>query len=356
MEYYTYANGDRMPMLGIGTWQSDREKLYDAIVEAVKYGYRHIDCAYIYDNEDIVGEAVEHLIRTGVVTRQELWITSKLWNASHKREQALPAIETSLRNLRTDYVDMYLIHWPVALKEGTKFPKDAAQFYTLEQVPLAETWQGMEDCFRAGLTRHIGVSNFSVRKLKGLLENAEIRPENDQVEMNPYLQQPELFDFCRKENICITAFSPLGKGNTARQKGLNLFEDPVLKSIAEAHRCPVSQVILKWAVQKGIVVIPKSVTPARIRENFDALKITLIPEEMSRIDGIDKHNRISYGGGWLLEGSPYTYENLWDEPRQKEGASSSNRPKREVPGLRAGDFRIRSIPANYANSSSNSLR
>lgn len=313
MEYYTYQNGDQMPVLGIGTWQSDPEKLYDAIIEAVKYGYRHIDCAYIYQNEDIVGRALKHLFETGVVKREDLWITSKLWNACHRREQALPAIKESLNNLGIEYLDMYLIHWPVAFRPGVKFPESAADIVSLEEIPLAETWKGMEECHKAGLTRHIGVSNFSVKKLKALKEGADIQPENNQVEMNPYLQQQELFEYCFAEGICVTAFSPLGKGNVARQNDLNLYEDPVIKNIAAEQNCTVSQVLLKWAVQKGIVVIPKSVTASRIRENFDAMKVNLTVEDMERIATLDKNNRISYGAAWLIEGSPYTYDNLWDE-------------------------------------------
>lgn len=312
MKYYTYPNGDRMPMLGIGTWQSDPEKLYDAIVEAVRCGYRHIDCAYIYQNEQIVGRALHDLFEAGVVTREELWITSKLWNSAHRREQALPAIRRSLELLGLDYLDMYLIHWPVVLKEGVLFPKTADDFMTLDEVPLQETWQGMEDCLKAGLTRHIGVSNFSIRKLAALLKTCEIRPENNQVELNPYLQQPGLVDYCRRENICVTAFSPLGKGNVAKVNDLNMYEDSVIATIASQHVCTISQVLLRWAIQKGIVVIPKSVTPARIRENFDAIHVRLTEEEMARIDSLDKNNRISFGTPWLLEGSPYTLENLWD--------------------------------------------
>ncbi len=313
MEHYIYPNGDRMPMLGIGTWQSDPEKLYDAIVEAVKYGYRHIDCAYIYQNEAIVGRALKHLFDTGTVRREELWITSKLWNASHRREQALPAIRKSLELLGLEYLDLYLIHWPVALRAGTLFPESAADFVPLDEVPLAETWQGMEDCFEAGLTRHIGVSNFSVNKLGALLDTCRIRPENNQIELNPYLQQPALVDYCREQKIGVTAFSPLGKGNVARRNDLNLYEDPVIRAIAAERGCTVSQVLLKWAIQKGITVIPKSVTPARIRENYDAIRVTLTAADVAAIDRLDKHNRISFGGLWLIEGSPYTYESLWDE-------------------------------------------
>ena len=317
MEYYAYQNGDRMPMLGIGTWQSDPAKLYEAIVEAVKYGYRHIDCAYIYENEEIVGRALRHLFDTGVVRREELWITSKLWNACHRREQALPAIRRSLELLGLDYLDMYLIHWPVVFREGTKFPESVADILSLDEIPLAETWRGMEDCHDAGLARHIGVSNFSVRKLQGILSDCRIRPENNQVEMNPYLQQPALRDYCQRENICVTAFSPLGKGDVARQNDLNLYADPVIRSIAAERGCTITQVLLAWAIQRGIVVIPKSVTPSRIRENFDTIRVTLTETDLAAIDGLDKHNRISWGGLWIIEGSPYTYENLWDEQQIK---------------------------------------
>lgn len=313
MDYYTYSNGDRMPMIGIGTWQSDPEKLYDAIVEAVKYGYRHIDCAYIYQNEAIIGRALKHLFDTGVVKREELWITSKLWNACHRRDQAIPAIKKTLELLGLDYLDMYLIHWPVALREGTLFPKSREDFLSLDEVPLEETWRGMEDCHKAGLARHIGVSNYSVKKLKDLLGYCEIRPENNQVELNPYLQQKELVEYCFEENICVTAFSPLGKGNIARRNDLNLYEDETVQSIAKEQNCTISQVLLKWAVQKGIVVIPKSVTASRIRENLDAANVALTTDDIDAIDMLDKHNRISFGGLWLEHNSPYTYEGLWDE-------------------------------------------
>lgn len=313
MEYYTCQNGDRMPMLGIGTWQSDPDKLYEAIVAAVEAGYRHIDCAYIYQNEAIVGRALKHLFEAGTVERGDLWITSKLWNASHRREQAIPAIRKSLELLGLDYLDMYLVHWPVALKAGTLFPESAADFVPLAAVPLAETWQGMEDCFDAGLTRHIGVSNFSEPKLKALLETCRIRPENNQVELNPYLQQPRLVEYCFEENICVTAFSPLGKGNVARRNELNLYEDPVIRAIAAEQGATISQVLLKWAIGKGIAVIPKSVTPSRIRENFGAIGVALTSDDVAAIDKLDHHNRISFGGLWLVEGSPYTYRSLWDE-------------------------------------------
>jgi alcohol dehydrogenase (NADP+) len=282
-------------------------------VEAVRYGYRHIDCAYIYQNEAIVGRALRHLFDEGTVRRDELWVTSKLWNASHRREQAIPAVRKSLEWLGLDYLDLYLIHWPVALKAGTLFPESPADFVPPEEIPLAQTWQGMEDCLREGFTRHIGVSNFTAGKLSALLETCRIRPENNQVELNPYLQQPALVEYCFEQRIGVTAYSPLGKGNVARRNDLNLFEDPVIRAIAAKQGCTVSQVMLKWAIDKGIAVIPKSVTPERIRENYDAIRVALTTDDTAAIDRLDRHNRISFGGLWLVEGSPYTYRSLWEE-------------------------------------------
>lgn len=301
-----------MPAIGIGTWQSDREKLYNAIIEAVRCGYRHIDCAYIYGNEDIVGEALECLFSSGGVKREEMWITSKLWNSCHKRKDALPAIETSLKNLRLDYLDLYLVHWPVAMKEGVRFPESAADMYSLDEVPLAGTWAGMEDCLDAGLARHIGVSNFSVTKLEGMKATAKIFPEVNQVEMNPYLQQRELVNYCKSNEIRITAYSPLGKGNIARQNDLNLFNDETIAEIAVKHKCTVSQVLIKWGVQRGFAVIPKSVTPERIKENIDSVRFELTDDDMMRISTLDKGNRISFGGVFQQEGGPYTYDSIWD--------------------------------------------
>ena len=312
MEYYKFSNGDRMPVMGIGTWRSDPEKVYDAIVEAVKYGYRHIDCAYIYRNEAIVGQALEHVFKSGLARREDIWVTSKLWNSFHKRKQAIPAIENTLKDLRLDYLDLYLIHWPVALKEGILFPEKPEDCYTLGEVPLEETWKGMEDCLDVGLTRHIGVSNFSISKMETVIASAHIKPEVNQIEVNPYMQQRETVKFCRDNGICVTAYSPLGKGDIARERGLNLFRDPLIIDIAKRRKCTVPQVLLRWALQKGLVVIPKSVTPSRIRENFDAVDVHLTDVDMMEITTLDKENRISTGNAFLLPGGPYTGETLWE--------------------------------------------
>lgn len=311
MEYYTYANGDKMPMLGLGTWQSDPAVLYDAVVEAVRYGYRHIDCAYIYQNEEVIGKALKFLLDNGEVKREELWITSKLWNSYHRREQVIPALKECLERLQLDYLDLFLVHWPVAFRDGVKFPEKAEDLVPLSERPLTETWKGMEEAHKAGLTRHIGVSNFSVKKLRDLLPQCEIRPENNQVELNAYMQQGKLVEYCFEENISVTAFSPLGKGNQAFKGGINLYEDPVIQKIAAEQHCTVGQVLLKWAMQRGIIVIPKSTNPARLRENFDAVRVALTTDDMEAICRLDRNHRMS--AGWFFPDSSYTYDNLWDE-------------------------------------------
>ncbi|MDR0954076.1 MAG: aldo/keto reductase [Rikenellaceae bacterium] len=310
MEYYICENGDRMPLLGLGTWQSEPEKLYEAVLTAVRAGYRHIDCAYVYQNEEAVGRALKYLIDNGEVRREELWITSKLWNSFHRREQVIPALRHTLASLQLDYLDMYLVHWPLVFCEGVMFPQSVADLVSLSEIPIAQTWSGMEEAHREKLTRHIGVSNFSIKKLKELLATCAVRPENNQIELNPYLQQPALVDYCLAENIAVTAFSPLGKGDQAFKDGLNLYRDPVIVRTAQEQHATPAQVLLRWAIQKGIAVIPKSVTPSRIRENFEAVNLVLTTDQMAAIDRLDRHHRMS--GGWNY-GGEFTLANLWDE-------------------------------------------
>ncbi|MCB0473999.1 MAG: aldo/keto reductase, partial [Flavobacteriaceae bacterium] len=209
MKSIRYTNGDTMPALGLGTWKSEPGEVYNAVVTAIKTGYRHIDCAPAYGNEKEIGQAISDCIADGIVTREELWITSKLWNTAHQKNEVLPALKATLDDLKLEYLDLYLIHWPVALKEGAGFPLKASNFYSLEEVPLTETWKGMEDTVKAGLVRHIGVSSFGPEHLQVILKSAEIAPEMNQVECHPYFQQDTLLNFCREHNIFLTAYSPL---------------------------------------------------------------------------------------------------------------------------------------------------
>lgn len=317
MKYHKFNNGDEIPLLGLGTWKSSPGEVYGAVREAIKAGYRHIDCAAIYENEAEIGLALKDAISDGDVKREELWITSKLWNSGHGKNNVIPALQKTLADLQLDYLDLYLIHWPIPLKEDRKFATLSSHFYSIEERPIENTWEGMEQAIKQGLTRHIGVSNFSSKKLKKLIENATIKPEVNQIELHPYLQQNEMLEFCKKENILLTAYSPLGSKDRAPAfKGKdepNLLANPTIDEIANNRNISSAQVLLAWAVNRGTAVIPKSVNRKRIQENIAAADIILGEKNMDRIELLDKHFRYINGKFWAIPGSGYTLENLWDE-------------------------------------------
>ncbi|MEB3264055.1 MAG: aldo/keto reductase [Synechococcus sp.] len=318
MRTATFANGDRMPLLGLGTWKSAPGEVGAAVREAIRLGYRHIDCASVYANEPEVGEAIRGAIEAGEVSREELWITSKLWCNAHGRDNVEPALRRTLADLQLEWLDLYLIHWPVPIQPGVALPSSGSDLLPPEAVPLSSTWEGMEAALEAGLTRHIGVSNFSSHKLHELLSHGRIRPEVNQVERHPLLQQPALVAACATEGIHITAYSPLGSSD--RPAGLKradepvLLENPVIGAIAAEHGCSPAQVLIAWQLQGGISTIPKSVNPARLRQNLEAAAIELTPGDLERIAGLDQHLRLVDGSFWLLEGGPWTLASLWDEP------------------------------------------
>lgn len=307
-----------MPILGLGTWKSEPDEVYRAVKEAIRVGYRHVDCATIYGNEAEVGRALEESFREGIVDRDEVWVTSKLWNDSHAREDVRPALENTLSDLRLDALDLYLVHWPIAFEKGVDFPRSGDEILSLEERPLEETWAGMRAVREAGLTRHIGVSNFSVPKLESLGAAEGRGPEVNQVELHPYLQQPGMLEYCDDAGVVVTAYSPLGsKDRPERLKDDDepvLLEDPVIAGIAERHGATPAQVLIAWAIQRGTAVIPKSVNPGRIRENFEAAELALSDEDMEEIAALDMHRRYIEGSTFAeMDGSPYTVEGLWDE-------------------------------------------
>ncbi|MGD1904316.1 MAG: aldo/keto reductase [Geitlerinemataceae cyanobacterium] len=317
MQTLTFRNGDTMPALGLGTWKSAPGEVGQAVESAIELGYRHIDCAAIYRNEPEVGAAFASCLDRSIVQREELWVTSKLWNDSHRPEHVQSAIEKTLADLRLDYLDLYLIHWPVCLPHGQLLPEKGEDLIALDEQPIADTWQAMEALVEKGLCRHIGVSNFSIKKLKALQAAATIAPEMNQIEIHPHLQQNEMFDYCLPNGINLTAYSPLGSGD--RPDSFKADDEPVLlenrtiAAIAEKRDCSPAQVLLAWGLVRGGAAIPKSVNRERQAQNLAAAKIELTPEDVAAIAPLDRRYRYVSGSFWAQPGSPYTLENLWDE-------------------------------------------
>lgn len=306
-----------MPLLGLGTWKSKPGEVYQAVKWAVEAGYRHIDCAAIYENEHEVGRALEELMQTGRVKREDLFITSKLWNSNHRLEDVAPALKKTLSDLRLDYLDLYLIHWPISYKQGVGFARTREEFYTYHDIPLRQTWLGMERVQEEGLTRHIGVSNFNSAKLKEIMEQATQYPEMNQVELHPYLPQHALVDFCRAHHIGITAYSPLGSGDRhasmKKEDEPRLMEDPVVQQLAKELNCSPAQVLIAYALHRDIVVIPKSVNETRIQQNLEAAAVKFSEEQLKRLLQIGKAYRFLDGGPFVGDQSPYSLKDLWEE-------------------------------------------
>lgn len=305
-----------MPTLGLGTWKSKPNEVYEAVLHAIEVGYRHIDCAYVYKNENEIGQAISEAIAKGMVKREDLWITSKLWNDAHLPQDVLPAIRNSLKDLQLDYLDLYLVHWPVALKKGVGLPADPSDFLTKEQAPLADTWAEMEKLHKVGLTRQIGVSNFNSAKIETLKKNASIMPTVNQIEFHPYLPQEKLKEYCDQNGIYITGYGPLGAAYRVADNEVDhpiLLENKTLHEIAEKHSATVAQVVLAWAIEKGVSVVPKSVNFKRIEENFAAGNLTLDQEDMKMISNLGGPYRYTHGSAWVGEISPYDFSDIWEE-------------------------------------------
>ena len=261
------------PMVGLGTWQAPKGQVRDAVKAALETGYVHLDCAAAYANEDEVGEALEDAFARGVATRADLFVTSKLWNDRRRPEDVRAGLLQTLKDLRLEYLDLYLIHWPVCWRRGTLMQDDA-------DASILECWRELERCVDEGLIRSIGVSNFSRPKLEELIRDARVKPAVNQIESHPLLPNTELVRWCQSNDIAVTAYSPLAQGGA-------VFTDSTVTSIADKHGVTPAQVLLRWNVERGVVVIPKSVTPKRIAQNAEVFGFGLDDDDMRRMESLD---------------------------------------------------------------------
>ncbi|KAL8539575.1 hypothetical protein ACS0TY_001255 [Phlomoides rotata] len=301
-----------IPVIGFGTYsfENHRKTTEHAVRMALKMGYRHFDTAHIYGSEGALGNALGEAISDGIVERQHLFVTSKLWGSHH--HDPVSALNQTLMKLGMEYVDMYLVHWPVKLKPWVSDPLPRHDEF--EQLDLRATWSGMEKCLEMGLCRGIGVSNFSCKKLQALLDFASVTPALNQVEMHPMWRQKKLRDYCNDHNIHVSAYSPLGGpgnlwGSTA------VVENPVVKSIAQKLKATPAQVALSWGVWKGASVIVKSFNQQRMKENMAALNLNIQEQHILQIDTNIKEAKIMRGECYVNQtSSPYkTIQHLWDD-------------------------------------------
>ena len=299
-----------MPVVGLGLWKIDPANVAQAVYDAIKAGYRHLDSAADYGNEAEVGEGIKRAIDDGLCTREELWVTSKLWNTFHREEHVAAACRKSLDDVGLDYFELYLVHFPIALKYvdfADRYPPEwlfdpSAEAPTMQRdlVPLSETWSAMERLVDDGLARHIGVCNYNTGLLHDLMSYARIKPAMLQIESHPYLTQEALIRTAQEYGMAVTAFSPLGASSyleleMASQEETVLTER-VVAEIAERHDVSAAQVVLRWGLQRGTSVIPKTTKPERLSENLALAGFELSQDEMAAISGLNKNRRFNDPG------------------------------------------------------------
>jgi len=290
-------NGISIPIVGLGTWQAPPDgSLYRAVRGAIDNGYCHIDCAYFYQNEEEVGKAINDAIKEGKVKREDLYIVSKLWLTFFRRDRVQICVKKILANLQTPYLDLCLMHYPISFGDSDTdlIPTGPDNKVIDGKVDYVEAWQGLEDCVKAGLVKSIGISNFNSLQIERLLKMATIKPVTNQVECHPYLAQKKLLKFCTDRGITLTAYSPLGNPGSQVNPALDkdkIMKDPVVNHLAQKYKKDVGQILLKFQAQRGIIVIPKSISVDRIRTNIQIFDFELTPEEVKELEALDRNYR-----------------------------------------------------------------
>lgn len=304
------ADGTTIPSVGLGLWKIERSQTANVTETALKLGYRHLDSACDYGNEAEAGEGIKRALDQGVCRRDELWVTSKLWNTYHAKEHVRPALERTLADLKLDYLDLYLIHFPIAQRfvpfeeryppEWFFDPNAPNPRIESDPVPISETWGAMEDLVESGLVKRIGVCNFGCSLLRDLLSYAKIRPSVLQVESHPYLTQEKLLRYCQQENIVYTAFSPLGAQSYfslgMADPSESLLNHTLIHEIAAGQRRTPAQVLLRWGIQRGTAVVPKSANERRLKENLQLFDFQLSEAEMRSISRLNRNRRFNDPG------------------------------------------------------------
>ncbi|CAH2052456.1 unnamed protein product, partial [Iphiclides podalirius] len=286
------SDGNLMPIVALGTGRGTAkesesvDEVRKAVFWALEAGYRHIDTAAVYEDEEQVGQGIAEAIDKNIITRDNIFVTTKLWNDNHRREQVVPALRESLKRLKLEYVDLYLIHFPVSTKEDG----------SPDNVDYLETWQGMEEAKALGLTRSIGVSNFNIEQLQRLLANSRTRPVVNEVEVSPTFTQEPMVSFCQANGIVVMGYSPFGFF-VGRESAMNLDKTTLLK-IAEKYGKSFGQVILRYLIQRGVVPIPKSTNQRRIAENIDLFDFSLSEDEVATISQYNRNTRVIHPVEW----------------------------------------------------------
>lgn len=319
------VTGQQMPAVGLGLWKIDPQDVAQAVYQAIEAGYRHLDSAADYGNEKQVGEGIARAIADGLCSRDELWVTSKLWNTYHRREHVEAACRKSLDDLGLDYFDLYLVHFPIALSYvdfNDRYPPEwlfdpAAENpgMQLDAVPLSETWGAMEQLVQNGLARQIGVCNYSASLLHDLMSYARIKPAMLQIESHPYMTQEALLRTAQQYNIAVTAFSPLGALSYVSidmaSANDSVLTEPVVVAAAQRAGVTAAQVVLRWGIQRGTAVIPKTSNPQRLAENLALSQFSLEDDEMAAISALNQNRRFN-DPGHFCEAAFNTFHSIYD--------------------------------------------